>query len=80
MKNLCLCMLFTQEYEPEGAKKGSKQLYLHKHHHWICKCCNGQSHTPLALPVRKNKKESPLYVSTYKPRSYGLKGVSFSLK
>ena len=31
-----------------------------------------QSHTPLALPVKKNKKESPLYVSAYKPRLYGL--------
>ena len=28
MNKLCPCMLFTQEYEPEGAKKGSKQLYL----------------------------------------------------
>ena len=33
MNNLCPCMLFTQEYEPEGAKKGSKQLYLHTRHH-----------------------------------------------
>ena len=72
MNNLCPCMLFTQEYEPEGAKKGSKQLYLHTGHHEICKCCNGQSHTPLALPVRKNKKESPLYVSAYKLRLYAL--------
>ena len=28
MKNLCLCMLFNQEHEPEGAKKKSKQPYL----------------------------------------------------
>ena len=27
--NNCPCILFTHEYEPEGARKGSKQLYLH---------------------------------------------------
>ena len=57
MNNLCLCVLFTQEHEPKGAKKGSKQLYLHIRHHSVCKCCNGQTHTPLALPVGKNKKK-----------------------
>ena len=55
MKHLCLYMLFTQEHELEGAKKGSKQLYLHIRHHYVCKCCNFKTHTPLALPVEKKK-------------------------
>ena len=73
MNNCCPCMLFTQEYELEGAKKAQNNSICT---HAIIRIANAvmvRATLPWHCLSGKTKRNpSPLYVSACKLRLYGL--------